>query len=227
MKHSFLSYLLVLGLALAVSSTGCKSPKKPVTPIPNAPETVANPDTTGGGLNANKPVRPTVPVTPGNIPPIASGPKINELPTGPVIKPIDENPNGTLSNITDRERFEGRDTDRVIFQTQVVHFDFDSSVVKPGEQSKLDFVADHLKQNAADDLLIEGHCDERGTPEYNRALGERRAQALRETLAKKGVSPDRVRTLSWGEEKPVDEGHNEAAWSKNRRGEFVRLLPKK
>ena len=73
---------------------------------------------------------------------------------------------------------------------------------------------------------VEGHCDERGTEEYNRSLGERRALALRELLVAAGVSADRVHTLSFGKDKPVETGHNEAAWSKNRRGEFILVLPK-
>ena len=75
-------------------------------------------------------------------------------------------------------------------------------------------------------LLIEGHCDERGTEEYNRALGERRALAAREALAKMGVDPMRVFTRSYGKDKPMDMGHEEGAWTKNRRDEFVLLHPK-
>jgi peptidoglycan-associated lipoprotein len=78
----------------------------------------------------------------------------------------------------------------------------------------------------SDKLLIEGHCDERGTEEYNRALGERRALALREALAKAGVSPDRIRTISYGKDRPVNPGHDESAWAQNRRGEFILLHPK-
>jgi len=75
--------------------------------------------------------------------------------------------------------------------------------------------------------LIEGHCDERGTEEYNRALGEKRAQALREYLASKlGVDAGNIRTLSYGKDRPAVPDHNDAAWAKNRRGEFVVLLPK-
>lgn len=73
---------------------------------------------------------------------------------------------------------------------------------------------------------MDGHCDERGTEEYNRSLGERRAQGIREFLAREGVDASRVRTISFGEDKPVETGHNEAAWSKNRRGEFILLTPR-
>jgi peptidoglycan-associated lipoprotein len=75
-------------------------------------------------------------------------------------------------------------------------------------------------------LLVEGHCDERGTEEYNRSLGERRALALREALASQGVSPMRVTTRSFGEDRPAVPGNNESAYRQNRRGEFVVLTPK-
>jgi peptidoglycan-associated lipoprotein len=122
--------------------------------------------------------------------------------------------------------FEGMTMDRAALATYTVHFAFDSAVVKKGEQSNVSAVASALAASASDKLLIEGHCDERGTEEYNRSLGERRALALREALAKAGVSPDRVRTLSYGKDKPADPGHDESAWSKNRRGEFILLHPK-
>ena len=74
-------------------------------------------------------------------------------------------------------------------------------------------------------MKIEGHCDERGTEEYNRALGERRALALREELARLGIDPGRVDTISYGKDRPVDTGRDESAHRKNRRGEFVVLTP--
>ena len=88
-------------------------------------------------------------------------------------------------------------------------------------------VANRFKnEDGATDLLIEGHCDERGTEEYNRSLGECRALALRELLVAAGISPDRVHTVSFGKDKPADTGHSESAWGKNRRGEFILVLPK-
>jgi peptidoglycan-associated lipoprotein len=111
--------------------------------------------------------------------------------------------------------------DREIFKADTVHFDYDSSVVKSGEKSKVAAVASYLKANTADAVEIEGHCDERGTEEYNRSLGDRRALALREALAAQGVDPMRVDTISYGKDRPVDTGKSEAAHRKNRRGEFV------
>jgi len=114
-----------------------------------------------------------------------------------------------------------------MFKAETVHFDFDSSVVKSGEKGKVAKVADYLKSNTADAVRVEGNCDERGTEEYNRALGERRALALREELVRLGVDPTRVDTVSYGEDKPVDPGHDESAWRKNRRGDFILLSPPK
>jgi peptidoglycan-associated lipoprotein len=116
--------------------------------------------------------------------------------------------------------------DRAALAAYTVHFDYDSSVVKAAEKSRVDSVAGALKSDAAAKLLIEGHCDERGTEEYNRSLGERRALALRESLAQMGVDAMRVKTVSYGEDKPVSTGHDESAWKQNRRGEFILLHPK-
>lgn len=114
-----------------------------------------------------------------------------------------------------------------ILQADTVHFDFDSSVVKASEKPNVAAVADYLKANMTNAVKIEGHCDERGTEEYNRSLGERRALALRETLVTLGVDPSRVDTATFGKDRPADPGHDEAAWKKNRRGEFVVLTPPK
>ncbi|OPZ65644.1 MAG: Peptidoglycan-associated lipoprotein precursor [bacterium ADurb.Bin478] len=101
-----------------------------------------------------------------------------------------------------------------------VYFDYDSSQVAETERSKIETVSRHLKQNDVA-VIIEGHCDERGSNEYNLALGERRAQAVRDYLASLGIGADRIQTKSYGEEKPANAGHDEAAWAANRRGEFV------
>jgi len=110
-------------------------------------------------------------------------------------------------------------------QADTVYFDFDSSVIKPSEKSKISAVADYLKSNAANAVKVEGHCDERGTEEYNRALGDRRALAIREELVNLGTDANRVDTISYGKDRPAVQGHDEAAWSKNRRGQFVLLTP--
>jgi peptidoglycan-associated lipoprotein len=113
------------------------------------------------------------------------------------------------------------------FKDQTVHFAFDSSTIKSDEKPKVAAVADYLKGNPQTAVRVEGNCDERGTEEYNRSLGERRALAAREELVRLGITPDRVDTLSFGEDKPVDSGHNEAAWRQNRRADFILLTPPK
>jgi peptidoglycan-associated lipoprotein len=112
------------------------------------------------------------------------------------------------------------------FKADTVHFAFDSAVVKADEKPKASDVANYLKSNNGTAVQIEGHCDERGTEEYNRALGERRALSLREELIQSGIDGGRVFTISYGKDRPVDPGHDEAAWSQNRRGVFVLLTPK-
>ena len=116
--------------------------------------------------------------------------------------------------------------DRSQFREQTVYFDFDKSTIKSSEQSKIQAVASFLKSEQRMMIEIEGHCDERGTAEYNRSLGERRALAVREYLISLGVAGERATTISFGEDRPADPGHGEAAWAKNRRGEFVLLRPK-
>lgn len=117
--------------------------------------------------------------------------------------------------------------DRATLAVNVVHFDYDSSVVKSSEKGNVEAVAAYMKSAPANvALLIEGHCDERGTEEYNRSLGERRALALREALVADGVDSQKVTTRSFGKDRPVDTSNTEAGMAKNRRGEFVVLHPK-
>lgn len=101
-----------------------------------------------------------------------------------------------------------------------VHFDFDSSSLSSNAQETLKANAKWLVGNAKG-TQVEGHCDERGTNEYNLALGERRSRAAYDYLKTLGVSKDKMSTISYGEELPLDAGHNEAAWSKNRRAHFA------
>ena len=102
-----------------------------------------------------------------------------------------------------------------------VRFDFDKSVVKEDGRKTCQVVAGYLKKNPGAKLLIEGHCDERGTSEYNMALGDRRATAVMTYLVSLGVPKSALSTVSFGKEKPLDPGHNEEAWAKNRRAHFL------
>jgi peptidoglycan-associated lipoprotein len=112
-----------------------------------------------------------------------------------------------------------------ILHDYTIHFDYDKSAIRASEQSKLDAVADYLKNHSGIAVRIEGNCDERGTEEYNRSLGERRALAARERLVQAGVDASRLDVITYGKDKPVDTGHNEASHAKNRRDDFVVLTP--
>ena len=104
---------------------------------------------------------------------------------------------------------------------KTVYFDFDKSEIRDDQAAVLKSNADWMKTNAKFKVLIEGHCDERGTIDYNLALGEKRAGRVKQYLADLGIPGDRMRTISYGKERPADPGHDEAAWAKNRRAEFV------
>ncbi len=100
-------------------------------------------------------------------------------------------------------------------------FDYDKSDVRPDAREALSRTAQFLRTNAAIKVTIEGHCDERGSTEYNLGLGERRAQATKQFLIQLGVAPERMETVSYGKEKPFCTASNEACWQQNRRGHFV------
>ncbi len=109
---------------------------------------------------------------------------------------------------------------------QPIYFAYDQSFIGQTERRKIETLADYLTNNREYHLVVEGHCDERGSEEYNRALGEARALAVRDYLQALNVGADRVKTISYGEERPLDPGSTETALALNRRAEFVILLPK-
>jgi peptidoglycan-associated lipoprotein len=201
---NFLSHLL-LAILISATFSGCKKTPKSPTPIFNK-----TPGAPGGnnpsGLETPGPTVPAGNETRGNIVPGGTG--------------------GDAGPLAPRESLGDYFLDRDIFKQDTVYFAFDRSNVKPSEMSKVQAVANYLKNQSEMKVLVEGHCDERGTPEYNRALGERRALSVRESLVHLGVSGDRIQTLSYGEDRPADPGHSESAWEKNRRGEFVLMKPK-
>jgi peptidoglycan-associated lipoprotein len=204
MKLRTLSTLL-LAAVLAAGMVGCKKKMDRVTPLPGYGGGSRIGDAPGDGLSG----RPLNPTEDPNANPVTSF-----------------NPNDTIP-LTGARSIEGRPQDREKYRAQTVYFDFDRSTVKAGEASKVQEVATRFRnEDPNTDLLIEGHCDERGTEEYNRALGERRALALRELLVASGVPADRIHTVSFGKDKPADPEHNDAAWAKNRRGEFILVLPR-
>lgn len=102
-----------------------------------------------------------------------------------------------------------------------VYFDFDRSNIKPEFEDDIDTIARTLREREDVRIIVEGHADERGTNEYNLALGQRRAQSVYDALVAEGINPDRMLTVSYGEERPVCTESNEACWAKNRRGVIV------
>jgi peptidoglycan-associated lipoprotein len=151
--------------------------------------------------------------------------KKNEIDTG--FTPETEESNlGSSFETTDGQGLPDIDMANAMFESadgvQTVYFDYDSYALRTEALELLRQNAEKLKQIPGVIVQIEGHCDERGTQEYNLALGERRALAVREHLIRLGVSGDRMVTISYGEEDPANPGHTESAWAMNRRSEFNR-----
>jgi len=169
------------------------------------------------GCRNHKPVGVT-PIPPG------PGPMINEPGPGNSI-PSNQQPVGG-GPLPENWTPDMMNEDRSALAAYTIHFAFDSAVVRGSEQANLQAVASALNSDPSAKLLIEGNCDERGTEEYNRALGERRALAARQALAGMGIDPSRIRTISYGKDKPVNPAHNPTAWAENRRDDFVLLHPK-
>jgi peptidoglycan-associated lipoprotein len=104
---------------------------------------------------------------------------------------------------------------------QNIYFDYDKSSIRPDAREILKANTELFTKNSAATIVVQGHCDERGTAEYNMALGERRAQAAKQYLVNLGLKASRIETISYGEERPLDPGHDEKAWAQNRRAQFL------
>jgi peptidoglycan-associated lipoprotein len=191
-----LIYSLAFALAVTLASTGCRHQPVGVTQLPGQTPPL---------------VQDSNPTT------LSGGPAFNN---GEGVTSTSEVPQPNPADF-----YQGMKMDRAALAAYTIHFAYDSAVVRDSEKANLQAVANALSSNPGNKLLIEGNCDERGTEEYNRALGERRALAAREALTKMGVDPMRMMTESFGKDKPVDPGHDQAAWAKNRRDDFVLLLP--
>jgi len=110
---------------------------------------------------------------------------------------------------------------RMAFVNEKILFSFDSFVLSDQAQQILNSKADYMRTNSGVTVTVEGHCDERGTEAYNIALGERRAESVKNFLVDLGISANRLNTISYGEERPIAMGQNETSWAKNRRAQFV------
>ena len=109
---------------------------------------------------------------------------------------------------------------RAAFEDEDIHFDFDKYVLTPQAMMILDDKAAYLREHSGVRVLVEGHCDDRGSSEYNLALGDRRANSAKNYLVRSGVAASRITTISYGEEQPLCMQQNESCWSRNRRGNF-------
>ena len=139
-------------------------------------------------------------------------------PPEPVSEPIPVPPEPVAEDAVESRSVDDLNRDSPL---KPAFFDLDSAEITTVSQQTLQENAQVLRRYPSWQITIEGHCDERGTAEYNLALGERRAIAARDYLVSLGIAADRIRTVSYGKEFPFDPGHDEAAWSKNRRAHFV------
>jgi peptidoglycan-associated lipoprotein len=202
MKTSTLLSILFAGAALTLGSTGCVHKPASTTPLPES----------------YRPPPPIKETKPGAGTSIETPSDVQRTDTGISF--------GTNAGPWDAMIRGEHNEDAATLKPDTVYFDFDSSTIKKSEDKKLEDVSTYLKGHMADALRVEGNCDERGTEKYNLSLGEKRALAVREYLANLGVDARQVVTVSYGKAKPAAEGHTEAAWSKNRRDDFVLLTPK-
>jgi peptidoglycan-associated lipoprotein len=138
-------------------------------------------------------------------------------------EPMTETPTreAAVKQETAKEMTTGQAAGALESELQKIYFNFDSAALSDAARASLSKNYELLAKQPSVKLQIEGNCDERGSDEYNLALGERRAKAAKDYLVNLGVPADRISVISYGEEKPADAGHDEAAWAKNRRDEFV------
>ncbi len=129
--------------------------------------------------------------------------------------PLTENPEGPFS---EPENYLDPAAKEIFVD---VHFDYNKSDIRTSERPILEKVAGYMKGHPQLMIKVEGHCDERGSNEYNMALGERRALSIRSYIASLGIAPEKIYTISYGEERPLCTESNESCWAKNRRGHFL------
>jgi len=198
MRHNTRPTILLAALLLLVCATllGC----------PRAPEVTPSPTTAAGP--GGPPTGPTTQPGPGaggeaSVPSLPSGPG------GAAITP--DRPTGSTQQVRPQP----------VAPLKDVFFDFDEAKIRDDQKTALNDNVTWLRTNGKAKITVEGHCDERGTPEYNLALGEHRAKAVKDYLVAAGVTADRIATISYGEERPFIVGHDEGAWKWNRRGHIV------
>jgi peptidoglycan-associated lipoprotein len=196
MSKAVKSFVVTLSLLVIVAIPACKPKVKPTVAPPMATSTPV------------PPIPPTV--TTATEQSVANPPDFVQPKTDTVAVETLPNDIEELNRVAQSRGY-----------IQDAFFEFNDSTLSAEAQNALTSSATWLKKNGQYNLLIEGHCDERGTEQYNLALGDRRANQAKEYLVTLGVDAGRIRTVSYGEERPFDPGHNEAAWAKNRRDHLV------
>ena len=192
-----LSMLVVAGLAVAVVSAACGG-AKPVAP----PAPVANVDSIAAAERARND-------------------SIAAARQDSIRRAQEESERIARQRSADSLAALGRTAEEVRGMLgEMIHFDFDKATLRPEDTQVLDQKIAILQRNPNVHIRISGHCDERGSDEYNLALGNRRATAAKQYLVSHGIDASRIETVSYGEERPLVPGHDESAWSQNRRDEF-------
>jgi peptidoglycan-associated lipoprotein len=147
-------------------------------------------------------------------------PQVKEQPR---VEKVEEPPTVTEPELTEEEIFMKKSLEEINADKplQMIHFDYDKYFIRDDAKPVLEANAAWLNKFSSAKILIEGHCDERGTEEYNLALGEKRAKSTMDYLSSLGISADRLKIISYGKSQPIDMGHNEPAWQRNRRAQFT------
>jgi peptidoglycan-associated lipoprotein len=157
--------------------------------------------------------KPKAKITPPP-PPAQEQPKVEKVDNAAAVK---------KPAMTEEEIFISKSLEQINLEAplKMIQFDYDQYTIREDAKATLEGDAGWMKKFSSAKVLIEGHCDERGTEEYNLALGEKRAKTAYDYLVSLGVSPDRMKVISYGKSQPLDNGHNETSWQKNRRAQFL------
>jgi len=154
--------------------------------------------------------------------PVATPPK-PQVTEQPKVEKVEPPPPAKKPELSEEEIFLSKSLEQINREKplQMIHFDYDKFAIRDDAKPVLESDAAWLKKFQTAKILIEGHCDERGTEDYNLALGEKRAKAAFDYLVSLGIPPERMKTVSYGKSQPLDTGHSEAAWQMNRRAQFT------
>lgn len=234
---------LSIGLVLLIAGSGCQAKRKNyvvplpaprklsaaelasnLKPAPDVPREIRGASQPESWADSAIPSSDQIPLIGGEV---AEADILDGNPAAPNgHTPAFARPVGNNEDLPKRVALEDFRLDSDTLRSDTVFFEFDRSDIRGAEAVKIEEVALFLNAQTTNAVLVDGHCDERGTEEYNRALGEKRALSIRARLVKLGVPSDRIYTRSFGEDRPAEHGQLESAYAKNRRGEFALLTPR-